>query len=451
MKRHNAVDLDGIIYFTAKILEECPDVATDLRERYIHMIVDEFQDTSENQYKIIRLINSLYLLVVGDIRQSIYGWRGAKPAIMEAMMIEEGVEVIDLEDNWRSTRQIVGLAKHILSTFIPGFDMDLTAHKDGPVPRIVRCEDELHEAQRIAATIRKNKYKNCAILGRTNKIVEFIYDELVRQKIPSILVNSGGDILDEYNVQMIFRYLSAAYNTAGWEQHRSIINWPSRRLNDLEKHEIEFECIRSGNSLLDTLRATGKAMDYVTVVDGLRTYMMETNLPSALFEKAIELLDLKGKYGEEKRTDKLQQLQIALSKIRRWERVERERFSQEPILSNFLDWLKSRWVDAQEKLLQAEEGGVVCSTIHGSKGLEWDAVFVAGIREGAFPSSRSSTMEQFHEEVHGLYVACTRAKTDLYATYPMICDYSKMAGPSVFAFEIEKYIKSLSEVKTDGG
>lgn len=436
LKRNNALDLDMLLTETLKLLTEYPEVQRNYHNQYEYMFVDEFQDTNDIQMQIIKAINSKNLFVVGDDFQAIYGWRRAKTEyIINFLKYYPNAEIIKLEENYRSTEQIITAANNLIAHNVNQTKKVLKAHKTGAEIEYIKAENIGNEVNIIAGKILDDsQYSNYAILTRTNKQMEPFIQTFKAFNIPYQVLSNKEDPLKKYDVRMILSILEVVLNPKDDNTLKKVINFPVRRINELKLQQIENVMVDESISFAEALEDVEEVQGFMQRLDSIHTYITEEcSEASKVFSTAVSTSGLIKKYEKENRENKLDDIDRAFEVIERWENIQRE-LGESTDISNFLKWVHMK--DIQEKLMEQRDA-VKIMTVHGSKGLEFNTVFVVGMNQSVFPSKRGD----LEEERRLFYVAITRAKEKLYITRAKkTLDWS---GKEVDTIE-SKFIKEMN-------
>lgn len=426
LKKSNAVDFDDIIRLTVKIFTDFPEALEKFRSKYKYILVDEYQDTNQAQFRLVSLLSAEHknLCVVGDDDQSIYKFRGA--TIENILGFESqfpGCKVIRLEQNYRSTQRILDAANAIIQHNQTRKPKALwTAGAAGE--RIVwyKAQDEMDEAKFIAQTILDNvadgsKYADHAVLYRMNAQSNLIERAFVQSGIP-YRVYGGMRFFDRKEIKDIAAYLSVINNNNDMLRFKRIINEPKRGIGDATLSMLEDITRDLGLSPMEVLRNAGDYPLLSKKVTGLKSlakmfdYLIDAAQTMPLDVFFDELLDKSGyraaleAMGEEG-VGKLENIGELKSTLMSYMDA-----AEEPTLSGFLEEIS---LYTEQDRLSGEDDAVVLMTMHAAKGLEYPRVFVAGMEEGIFPSMRCMDTEDGLEEERRLaYVAVTRAKEQLY-------------------------------------
>ncbi|NLC55811.1 MAG: UvrD-helicase domain-containing protein [Armatimonadetes bacterium] len=429
LRANHALDFDDLIAFAVQLLRDCPEVRQELRHRFRHILVDEFQDINQSQYTWTRLLagSDGNIVVVGDDDQSIYSWRGADVRFILAFEKDHpNTRVVKLEQNYRSSANILRAAHEVVRRNSSRAPKQLwTERPSGPPIVIRRLEDEKEEAAYVAMQVAAGiatgtrHYRDYAVLYRTNSQSRPFEDEFRRTGIPYRVVG-GLRFYEHKEVKDLLAYLRILVNPADSVSLRRILNVPPRgigtatlaRLNDLaaargipliaamrqaaDIAEITPAIRRRVASFVATLDALREAADVLPVDELLRQVVTQTG-----FEASLE-----GKTPTETlmRRANVQELgSIASDFTHRATNKTLAAFLEEMALASDVDALRE------------DEEGVVLMTLHAAKGLEFPVVFLAGMEEGLFPHSRSQGDNASLEEERRLcYVGITRAQDEVY-------------------------------------
>lgn len=433
LQLYNAFDLDMILTLTIELLTDNEDVLKMVRGKYNSLYVDEFQDTNELQLKIINLINPEYIVVIGDLNQSIYEWNNARPDIL--LNIEktfEGIDVYKLVNNYRSTHEIVGTANKVIKNNVKRFDVEMIAHKSGIDPDINYFPDEASELQYVFDNLQE-PYSNNAIIVRTNARAEMAAKFLTHRDIPVNLISSAGDIFKKSEIKNFLKLMQLVHNPHDDYSYLRSINWPVKRIKPKEKQEIEKLGAKTSQSFYDVSKKLNNAdlKQFNSNLDKLHHSIPNTSIYN-LLGRIIDTFDVLATYDEQNRYTRIAEFEMFRKEVRRWGIVQG--YMRRPVtLTAFLRYVKLR--DVQENLRKGREA-VNIMTLHACKGLEFENVFMLGLNEKEFPSGRSKNIE---EERRLFYVGITRAKSGLHFTRSSLKQVSKAftsrVEPSRFLFE----------------
>lgn len=450
LRSANALDFDDLIMKTLQLFVDHPPVLDYYRDRFEYVHVDEYQDTNMAQYEFVRLLTSgsRNLCVVGDDDQAIYGWRGAD--IRNILDFEKDfpdATVIKLEQNYRSTANILDAANQVIAHNTGRKEKTLWTDDDaGDLIRLFSAGDEREEAAWICEQIRRQHqvtpYSEMAVLYRTHAQSRVIEEMLMRAGIP-YKVFGGTRFYDRREVRDALAYLRLIVNPADDISLKRIINVPKRAIGDATVTALDEAARAEGvpifsvlSCLPDTLGSRPKKCvgDFTALIFELMSQKDQMKL-SEYVDYVITKAGLKQQFenedGEEAET-RLQNLNEFVGSA-----TEFEKQSDDKSLEAFLENVSlvsdlDRETDAPQY--------VTLMTLHTAKGLEFEAVFLAGMEEGIFPSARSLQEEGRMEEERRLcYVGLTRAKKNLYlscARRRMLYNQITHNAPSVFLREI---------------
>ncbi len=460
----NAMDFDDILLNTVRLFEENDAVLTHYQNLYKYILVDEYQDTNRVQFRLIEMLSARHgnLCVVGDDDQSIYKFRGAD--ISNILSFEQvfdcdpNTDVIRLEQNYRSTQNILSAANKLIKNNSQRKDKTLwTSEGDGEPVTEFCAASERGEAAFIAKTIAENvsngqKYSSHAVLYRMNAQSNIIEQTLTRSGIPYI-VYGGLKFYDRKEIKDVLAYLSVINNPHDILRLRRIVNEPKRGIGEATSSAIEQIASDLKTDPLSVMRESdayapiakkSKILKAVCAIFDELIELSEVLPPSELLDKTLELTgysDSLLSQGDEGRT-RLENISELKSTM-----IDHEQNSDDPTLSGFLEEI-SLFTDIDR--FDPDSDHVSLMTIHSAKGLEFDNVFVAGMEETIFPSSRSaSDPDETEEERRLAYVSITRARKKLYLLHSqtrMLYGRISENRPSRFLDEMpEEIIEKITE------
>lgn len=432
LKAYNAVDFDDLIVLPIRIFTEFPAIRDKYRNHYRYIMVDEFQDTSIEQYKLLRLLADKNICVVGDDDQSIYSWRGANyENILSFEKDWPERKLITLYRNYRSTTTILDAANSVIAHNKNRKEKNLQSpHAGGSLIEVHLKDNEIQEADFIAAAIREHKlvehfrYDQFGVLVRTNSSMRFIEEAFISAGIPYKLTG-GTSFFQRKEIKDIISYLRAIANPDDDINLLRIINVPRRGLGRKSVELISEIARANESSIHDALnyiiysqdqRIGGTARGEIAMfVDLLARYREELLGKRGLAKRIKKLVDEIDYWGylvsENPNNDKAAKwkflnVERLIQGIEMWEQ-DPDNF--DPTLFAYLNRISL--VSRED---QDEEGGgkVNVMTIHASKGLEFDIVFIPGCEEGIIPHARSleESASSLEEERRLFYVALTRAR-----------------------------------------
>ncbi len=452
----DAMDFDDLLVNTVLLFREYEDVLERYRDRFRYILVDEYQDTNTAQFAFVELLARKHrnLCVVGDDDQSIYKFRGAN--IGNILHFEEsfpGAEVIRLEQNYRSTKNILAAANQVISH--NGERMDKTLWSDKPEgDRVALREyaDAREEASAIAKDIEENRgrypYGDCAVLYRTNSQSRLLEEAFVDRGVPYILVGAT-NFYERREIKDLLAYLKTVANAYDDVAVRRIINVPRRGIGDTTVDRIAQMALNEGLTFYEAVKKTAddpaskkaaaaKLKDFTGLIESFREAQKEmrvAELIQLILDKSgyREALKEEGEIEAEARLENLMELQNKAAS-----------FEDEPgdpdALGRFLEQV-ALVADVDE--METGTDRVTLMTMHSAKGLEFPKVYLAGMEQDLFPGARalySGNDEDLEEERRLCYVGFTRAKEKLILTAArvrMVNGQTQIHNTSQFVDEID--------------
>ena len=448
----NALDFDDIILKTVELLETFEDVRTYYQQKFHYVMIDEYQDTNQLQYQLTALLAGGYenICVVGDDDQSIYKFRGA--TIENILSFEQqykGAQVIRLEQNYRSTQNILDAANAVIANNAARKGKKLwTANAQGDPVLVYEASDEGSEGNFVAGQIlagsRGKNFKDYAILYRTNAQSNAMEFALKRNGIPYRVIG-GTRFFDRAEVKDMLSYLCVINNRADDLRLGRIINNPprglgaktietARRLAEAEGKPL-YSVISDPYSYAPLEKAAIKMMQFSALIEGMAQLLENgMSLPDFYDELLIrtgyvDMLENKDTEENKTRLENVRELKSSINSY-----VEN---AETPTLAGFLEEI-ALYTDLEQ--YNENDDAVVMMTMHSAKGLEFPHVFLVGFEDGLFPGMRAiGDAEEMEEERRLCYVAITRAKQSLTITHArqrMIYGRTSSALPSRFLREI---------------
>jgi len=431
LKTADAMDFDDMLCKTVELFQKCPDILEFYQNQFKYIMVDEYQDTNKVQYKFVSMLAAKYgnICVVGDDDQSIYKFRGA--TIENILSFEntfKGAKMIRLEQNYRSTQNILNAANGVISNNTMRKGKTLwTENAVGDKIEVHTSDSERDEAQFIAKTIHDGvadgrKFSDFAILYRMNAQSNSIEQALSRSGIPHRVIG-GRRFYDREEIRDMVAYLQVINNPHDDVRLGRIINVPKRGIGatTLEKAseiaaglgESIYSVIKDADVYPQLSRAATKLKSFVALIDGLMEAEQSGDYSLAeLYNLILEHTDYEKYLKTEKDNPdvRIENIEELSSNIIKFE----EDYAEEASLSNFLEEI-SLQTDIDN--YDAEADSSVMMTLHSAKGLEFPVVFIAGLEEGVFPSiATMMNPDELNEERRLAYVGITRAKEKLYIT-----------------------------------
>ena len=462
LKDAGAFDFDDLIYQTVQLLAEHPDVREFYQNKYKYLLVDEYQDTSVAQFRLVSLLTGpeKNICVVGDDDQSIYRFRGATiENILNFERIYPGTRTIRLEQNYRSTSNILNAANCVIQHNTERKGKTLwTKNSEGDKVQVYTAENEQDEAMHIADIIGEHlkaggHLADHAILYRMNAQSAPIESYFTRAGIPHKIVG-GQRFNDRKEVKDIHSYMSIVANPRDDVRLRRIINEPARKIGNTTVEVIADLAAQQGISMLDVIsHADEYAKLSRAIMPLLKFWQIYEKLQESLETKTLDefaadvieitgykaMLEADAAKGHEDAADRLQNLGQLVNNVKNY----CDQHGEEASLEGYLEDI-ALISDIDNYNESADQ--VVLMTIHSAKGLEFPYVFLIGMEEGVFPSEMSKYSEADLEEERRLaYVGITRAKKELYISNSvsrMLYGRTQRNEPSRFLREIEpEYIE----------
>ena len=451
----NVVDFDDLLAKPVILFREHKDILEKYQERYKYILVDEYQDTNPVQYKLTKLLANKYknIFVVGDMNQSIYGFRQADyKNIVNFEKDYKDCKVIKLEENYRSTNNILNAANSVIANNKERKDLRLwSEHGDGVKVKYIRSYDERHEVTIVINEIKKlleNGYhrKDIAILYRTNAQSRVVEEGMLSNNIPYRVVGAYY-FYNRKEIKDLIAYLRLIYNTHDEISLRRIINVPKRGIGEAAIKTLESTALLNNTSMFESL-STKKELEFKELIEDLikdSNSMSLTELIDSIMEKTHmkEELELDKSLDSELRLDNLMEFKSITAS-----------FEEKEGCVNLGDFLNEISLIADLSEHKESDDEVTLMTIHSAKGLEFTVVFLIGMEEGIFPHANSLLEDNGLEEERRLcYVGITRAKEILYLTNSkrrMLYGKDTMNPPSRFIDEIKSdYIERIDTIKDE--
>ena len=454
-REQGVLDYDDLLELWLELLTKSPEVATYFAQRFKHLLVDEYQDTNTLQSQIIDTLAPHHrIMAVGDDAQCIYSWRGADfENIMTFPDRHAGTVIHRIETNYRSTPQILNFANGVLNAQPKGrhFDKELRAHRaNGQKPYVVSTMDDREQAEFILKRIHSLIHDDgvsanqIAILYRSHFLALEVQLALSRAGIP-YQITSGVKFFERQHVRDLIALLRFVYNPAdaqAWQ--RIAILLP--KIGDKGAQKIHATALEHARfmqkNFIDALAtddvkskvAKDAKEDWGNFCASLRQVAdaMSTQKPSDTVTVAIEGWYgdyLKGAYADY--IDRLEELKALIGFASRFEEMQ-DLLAQIVLLNG----------ETSDKQVDPNEEAIKLTTVHQAKGLEYDVVFLIGAADGQFPGRRAIESGDVEEERRLFYVAVTRAKNELYISYPKV---ASRAGPGGMMLNPSRFLDELPE------
>lgn len=467
--KSGAMDFDDLLLKTNELLNRFPDVLAKYQDRFRYILVDEYQDTNHSQYLIVKALSDRFqnICVVGDDAQSIYAFRGANiNNILNFQKDYEGVKTYRLEQNYRSSKNIVEAANNIIDKNKTKLEKVVwTDNEDGPKIIVHRTLTDNEEGRYVASTIFEQKFqkqlpnKNFAILYRTNAQSRAIEDALRKKDIP-YRIYGGLSFYQRKEIKDVLAYLRLIINPKDEEALVRVINYPARGIGDTTLEKLTVAANHYKRSIFEVMQHidkidlklnTGtkqKLTDFVTMIQSFQV-LNENNdafiVTDHVAKKTGLIQELK-KDGTPEGIARIENIEELLNGIKDFTEGQKEIDGATGALTEFLeDVALATDLDNDN----TDDDRVALMTIHLAKGLEFPHVFIVGLEEDLFPSAMSlNTRSELEEERRLFYVALTRAEHQAYLTYAQSrYRWGKLVDcePSRFIEEIdERYLEYTS-------
>ena len=467
LRANNSIDFDDIIMLTVKLFLENPDRLMYYQQKFNYILVDEYQDTNKTQFLLISLLSSATgnICVVGDESQSIYGFRGAD--ITNILNFERefpNAKIVKLEENYRSTKNILNAANEVIKNNSSKLDKVLwTQNEEGEKIEYKTLNNEYEEVEFVVDKIdelcrkENQKYSDFAVLFRTNAQARVLEEVFMKSGTPYKLIG-GIKFYARKEIKDIISYLKLIQNKNDNIALKRIINEPKRGIGDTALDKLDmlatqkgmsiFELIQDSNNLTG-IRSSGNIILFRDMINSFIKVKNEIEV-SELIKKVLkesgyeDMLNSEGTKETEIRFDNLMEF-IGVA-------IEFENENVEHTLGDFLESIAL--VSDVDNLDETTEA-VTLMTMHSAKGLEFKNVFLVGMEEGLFPSKRSIEEDgQTEEERRLCYVAITRAQKHLFLTNTKkrtLYGSTSFSIPSRFIEEIPDYVLSAESIDNRNG
>jgi DNA helicase-2/ATP-dependent DNA helicase PcrA len=457
LKKNNALDFDDLLVKTVELFKLCPDVLSYYQEKFKYIMVDEYQDTNHVQYIFVGLLASKYrnLCVVGDDDQSIYRFRGADiKNILDFEKDFSNAMVIKLEQNYRSTKNILDAANQVISNNYSRKNKTLfTDNEEGDLINYRHLQNEHAEAEFIASEIingietEKKEFKDFAVLYRTNAQSRVIEERFIINNIPYKIVG-GTSFYQRKEIKDILAYLKTINNSIDDIAVKRIINVPRRGIGQTTINKVEnyaynndvnfFNALCQVSEIPNMTRSAKKVESFTNFIRTLRVEMKSmtlVELTNEVIERTGYVKELEAE-GTEDAFGRIDNIGELISKL-----TEYENNVEEPTLNGFLEEVA---LIADIDNYNEESNVVILMTMHSAKGLEFPWVFISGMEDGLFPSYMSISsgeMEDVEEERRLCYVGITRAKQKLY----LLGTRSRMVRGMTQYNQVSRFINEINK------
>ena len=448
LKKNNVVDFDDLLKLPVELFIKNRDILDRYQDKYKYILIDEYQDTNEVQYKLVKLLSSKYrnVFVVGDQNQAIYGFRQANyKNIVNFEKDYSDARVIVLNQNYRSTTNILNAANSVIKNNIHKKDVNLFSELgDGVKVKYLRSNDGLQEVNIVINEIKEllnygYKKSDIAIFYRTNAQSRIYEEAMLKNNFPYKVVGSFY-FYKRKEIKDLISYLKLIANHNDDIALKRIINEPKRGIGLKTIENLEKESNINDNSIFETI-SSGKELEFKKLIEDLTTKAESLSLT----ELIDEVLEKTGMKEELTKIDSLDN-ELRLDNLMEFRSIT-ENFQNVTGSVNLQDFLDEISLIADITEHKNQDDALTLMTLHSAKGLEFKIVFMVGMEEGLMPHSNSFCEEDGIEEERRLcYVGITRAKERLYLTNAksrMLYGKDMMNPPSRFISEISSdYIES---------
>lgn len=467
LRKNNALDFDDLIVKTVELFEKCGAVLEYYQERFKYIMVDEYQDTNTAQFKFISLLAQRYqnLCVVGDDDQSIYKFRGANIGnILGFEHVFPDARVIRLEQNYRSTRNILNAANQVIANNTERKAKTLwTENEEGSKVHFRQFLNAYEEAEYVAGEIGKLKrnglgnYRDCAILYRTNAQSRIFEEKFIAANIPYKLVG-GVNFYARKEIKDLLCYLKTINNARDDLAVQRIINVPKRGIGATTLGRVQDYADNMGISLYEALRVAEEVPSIgrsLSKIDGFVTFiqMLKSKADVMTVEEILqEVIDSTGYVAELEAEDteesraRIENIDELISKTVAYQEAMEEQ-NQPATLSGFLEEVA---LVADIDTVDPDQDYVLLMTLHSAKGLEFPKVFMVGMEDGIFPSHMTISYGddgELEEERRLCYVGITRAMKDLTLT----CAQQRMIRGETQYNRVSRFVREIPRELVDLG
>ena len=467
LRKNNALDFDDLIVKTVELFQNCGAVLEYYQERFKYIMVDEYQDTNTAQFKFISLLAQKYenLCVVGDDDQSIYKFRGANIGnILGFERVFPDAKVIRLEQNYRSTRNILNAANQVIANNAERKAKTLwTENEEGSKVHFRQLFNAYEEAEYVAGEISKMKreglgnYRDCAILYRTNAQSRIFEEKFIAANIPYKLVG-GVNFYARKEIKDLLCYLKTIDNARDDLAVQRIINVPKRGIGATTLGRVQDYADNMGISLYEALRVAEEVPSIgrsLSKIDGFVTFIQSLKSKADVLsveELLQEIIDVTGYVSELEAEDtdearaRIENIDELISKTVAYQETMEEQ-NQPATLSGFLEEVA---LVADIDTVDPEQDYVLLMTLHSAKGLEFPNVFMVGMENGIFPSYMTISYgddAELEEERRLCYVGITRAMKEL----TMTCAQQRMIRGETQYNKVSQFVREIPRELVDLG
>ncbi len=450
LKKDKSLDFDDLILKAVFILKKYPKIKDNYNQRWKYIHIDEYQDTNEIQYEMTKLLvgKDENICVVGDTDQNIYSWRGAN--IKNILHFEKDypkTKIVILEQNYRSTKNILEVANAIISKNKYRIEKNLfTDNIKGETINICETYNEINEADfvadRIEELLKKSKPEDIAVLYRANFQSRVLEESLLQKQIPYQVL--GIKFFERKEIKDLLAFVRASYNKDSWSDIKRIINIPARGIG-----KVTLLKIFSGQFSLLSATMQNKVNNFYLLLDEIREFV-DSHKPSESIKYILKRTGLEEKLskGSSDEQDALENMRELVTLAIKYDSLP-EKEGMEKLIENAS-------LSSDQDTLLHKSSGVRLMTVHASKGLEFKYVFITGLEQDLFPHVNIGikTKDGQEEERRLFYVAITRAKEKLFLSYAQlrtIYGTKQVNSPSKFIYDIPEHLTTFEQFENTGG
>lgn len=443
IKQNNSVDFDDLLILPIKLFKENPNILQTYQERFKYLLVDEYQDTNEAQYILIKMLSAKNknICVVGDIDQSIYGFRGANYRnILNFEKDYPNANIVLLEENYRSTSNILNVANDIIKNNKKRKEKNLwTKNEDGEKIKYHRSYDEQDEAHYVMDKIKRliksgEKKSEIAVLYRTNAQSRNMEEALLRENIPYKVVGSFY-FYNRKEIKDLISYLKLIYNQNDDVSLMRVINVPKRQIGPKTIENLAIKATSKGISLYEAIES-GKELEFKKIIEKIKKQSEDISLTDL-----VDLILNETGIKKELENEKTLEAEVRLENLEEFKSITKN-FEENNGIISLAEFLMEISLVSDIEEHKNNNDVVTLMTVHSAKGLEFEHIFIIGLEEGIFPHSNSmDSSDDIEEERRLCYVAVTRAKktlTIVNARRRMLYGNTNANPPSRFIEEINR-------------
>lgn len=451
LKKNNSVDFDDLLLLPVKLFINNKDILESYQDRFKYILIDEYQDTNDVQYKLSRLLASKYhnIFVVGDPDQSIYMFRGANfHNILNFEKDYKNATVIALEENYRSTKNILDAANSVIKNNKERKEKNLWSNNgEGTKTKYLRAYDDRHEIQLVLDEIKKllsegYQKNDIAVLYRTNAQSRLVEEMFLKANIPYKVVGSYY-FYSRKEIKDLLCYLRLILNNDDEISLRRVINVPKRGIGTSTIAKLEAEAKDKGISMFQAI-SKGKEQLFKELILHL-TQESENLTLTELIELILEETGIREEYENENNLES----ELRLENLEEFKSITKT-FEERTGSVSLADFLEEVSLIADISEHQEQDDVVTLMTVHSAKGLEFSVVFLIGMEDGIFPHQNSFSNDGLEEERRLCYVGITRAKEKLFisnAKRRMLYGKDVINPPSRFIKEITPELLEVDNEK----